>query len=271
MPTPISHPNGCSQLVMEKGRQLEWKNLIAMKSSSRFCAIMSTTFQTGFDFHDAENRKIWNISQKSDKKKKSKRNWATEQTDAVVFWRTFRVLFSFCCSPSRRNTEVRVFLQTAGVQVAFKDAPAESVCRHPSLICYENQDYFSLWFRLPQIWSSHSMSERTNLSKQLLVKIVYVTLLVNVKIYAIFSTCKTCLVTLTLFVKSFHKAHTNALDQVWWHFFFANKTVRGWENISKHAVLKYPEMKHAKAKSMGWNNTLMLKVALTGGSPVFCS
>lgn len=113
---------------------------------------------------------------------------------------------------------MRVFLQTAGVQAAFKDAPAQSVCRHPSLICYENQDYFSLWFRLPQIWSSHSMRERTNLSKQLLVKIVYVTLLVNVKMYTIFSTCKTCWVT---------------LDQVWWHFFdtlffFANKTVRGW-------------------------------------------
>lgn len=30
-------------------------------------------------------------------------------------------------------------------------------------------------------------------------------------------------------------------------------------------------MKHAKAKSMGWNNTLTLKVALTRGSPVFCS
>lgn len=71
---------------MEKGRQLEWKNLIAIKSSSRFCAIMSTTFQAGFDFHDAENRKIWNISRKSDQKKYiSKSNWATEQTDAVVF------------------------------------------------------------------------------------------------------------------------------------------------------------------------------------------
>lgn len=207
---------------MEKGRQLEWKTLIARKSSSRFCAIMSTTFQTGFDFHDAENRKIWNVSQKiRQKQKKSKRNRATEQTDAcgVCIWRTFRVLFSFRRSPSRRNTEVRVFLQTAGVQAAFKDAPAQSVCRHPSLICYENQDYFSLWFRLPQIWSSHSMRERTNLSKQLLVKIVYVTLLVNVKMYTIFSTCKTCWVTLTLLVKSFHKAHTNALDQVWWHFF----------------------------------------------------
>lgn len=68
--------------------------------------------------------------------------------------------------------------------------------------------------------------------------------------------------TQTLWIKS---------GDIFWHLFFASKTVRGWENISKHAVLKHPEVKHAKAKSMGWNNTLMLKVALTEGSPVFCS
>lgn len=100
--------------------------------------------------------KISNTSQKSDKKKKTKRNWATEQTDVVVFisealfWS-----FSCRCSPSRRNPEVRVSLRAAGVQAAFKDSPAESVCRHPSLIYYENQDYFSLWVRLLQIRSSH--------------------------------------------------------------------------------------------------------------------
>lgn len=59
------------------------RNLNAIKSSNSFCAIMSTTFQRGFDFHDVENRQK-KLEHKSDKKI-SKRNWATEQTDVVVF------------------------------------------------------------------------------------------------------------------------------------------------------------------------------------------
>lgn len=104
------------------------------------------------------DRKIWNISQKSDKNKMSKRNWAAEQTDTVVF--ISEALFRSCF--------LAVALPADGIQrwgsaselLEFRlrsRTHQHSVCRHPSLIYYESQDYFSLRFRLPQIWSSRSI------------------------------------------------------------------------------------------------------------------